>query len=71
MGTEGSCCSQRTSLKDANRFEARLVQTIIKEVKKMLPIRKFALPPNIIGFDQLFGTFLPGYKMDLKMWESG
>ncbi|KAL9685814.1 hypothetical protein QQ045_023268 [Rhodiola kirilowii] len=41
------------SLKDANRFEAHLVQNIIKEVKKMLPIRKFALPPNIIGFDSI------------------
>ncbi|KAL9681242.1 hypothetical protein QQ045_013024 [Rhodiola kirilowii] len=41
------------SLKDANRFEAHLVQNIIKEVRKMLPIRKFALPPNIIGFDSI------------------
>ncbi|KAL9685589.1 hypothetical protein QQ045_023040 [Rhodiola kirilowii] len=41
------------SLKDANRNEAQLIQNIIKEVGKMLPIQKLALPPNIIGVDSV------------------
>ncbi|CAM9001877.1 unnamed protein product [Rhodiola kirilowii] len=41
------------SLKDANRNEAHLIQNIIKEVRKMLPIQKLALPPNIIGVDSV------------------
>ncbi|CAM8979795.1 unnamed protein product [Rhodiola kirilowii] len=41
------------SLKDANRNEAQLIQNIIKEVRKMLPIQKLALPPNITGVDSV------------------
>ncbi|KAL9667811.1 hypothetical protein QQ045_002179 [Rhodiola kirilowii] len=41
------------SLRDANRNEAHLIQNIIKEVRKMLPIQKLALPPKIIGVDSV------------------
>ncbi|KAL9667730.1 hypothetical protein QQ045_002095 [Rhodiola kirilowii] len=41
------------SLKDANRNEAQLIQNIIKEVRKMLPIQTLVLPPNIIGVDSV------------------